>query len=139
MKYRSKPLSHSDKSKLLLLITFVFTLIGCGQDFNTNSGDKPVTTDSQTVSECGSSDSETGFCAARLIYQTNCFSCHPGWAEYETQTAWADAGLVIPGDINNSPAINRLINYGSDMPLNGSALSEQDYQTLIDWVQSITN
>jgi hypothetical protein len=40
-----------------------------------------------------------------------------------------DAGLVVPGDINNSPAINRLINYGSDMPLYGSALSEQDYQT----------
>jgi hypothetical protein len=141
MRFPSKPSFRIHPSNLLLFITLLaaFSINGCGQDYNSNSGDKPVGAESFTAAECGSSDAESGFCAARLIYQRDCFSCHPGWADLEGEAAWVSAGLVVPGDIDNSKAINRLINYGSDMPLYGSALSESDYKTLKDWINSIEN
>lgn len=123
------------KNRRLMIALFLpaLTLISpsCGQDFNSNSGDRPVT------SEVCKPGSNSLFCQSLAIYQADCFSCHSEWAEFSDEQAWVDSGLVVPGDIGGSKAINRLINYGSDMPLGGSALSAEEYKTLTDWVQQI--
>ena len=137
MKYQSRPRFQLRKSKHLYAATLILAVTACGQNFNSNSGDKPV--GSSNTQSCDASSPQTGFCGAQLIYQSNSFSCHPTWSTLASESAWIDAGLVVPGDIDASPAINRLINYGSNMPLNGSALSEDDYKLLKDWVNSLKN
>ncbi len=119
-----------------LFIAFL-TLTACGQDYNSNTADRPVP--SVDLGE-GVSDSDAGarFCAARSIYQENCFSCHPGWADLETDQQWVDKGLVVPGNTQDSLVINRLINSGSTMPLGGSALPDAQYQMLLDWVEQLS-
>lgn len=124
----------TSKPSSLVVLCAGILVFACGQDYNSNSGDKPVEVKQSAAGIC---ESEAGarFCAARLIYQKNCFSCHPSWAELADEQSWIAAGLVKPGSIDSSPAINRLINYGSNMPLNGSALSATDYESLTTWVE----
>ena len=141
MMFKSQPLyltRANDQRLFAILVTgFIFLLSSsCGQDFNSNSGDKPV----ELTASCGDGRvGNTAFCQAMTIYQQQCFSCHPTWADYKDEKAWIDSGLLVPGDIDQSKATNRLINYGSNMPLGGSALSAQDYQALKDWVNSASS
>lgn len=115
----------------LLPLSLAWALAGCGQDFNSHSGDSPV---SQLSADVCESEAGARFCAARAIFEANCFSCHPSWADLDSDERWQGSGLVVPGDTGQSRAINRLINAGSNMPLGGDALSADDYAVLLDWV-----
>jgi len=74
---------------------------------------------------------------ALAILSTNCVSCHGGGnssggvSNITDVASLLQAGLIIPGQPNQSPLI-LAVQLGR-MPL-GGALSVQDIQTLVDWV-----
>lgn len=118
--------------KLILLLLF-FTL-SC-QDYNSNTFDRDRYGDLELV---GSAN----FKASYSILQTRCMNCHEHaqWSEFTNESDWLRPDLVIASDVNNSPLINRIINFGgsnSNMPEGGSALPPAEYTTLETWVLNI--
>lgn len=112
------------------------TLYSCGQDYNSNSGDSNLGRDLSKI-DC---ESESGirFCAALTILKSECISCHThsSWGSYVTDAQWA-ARLVEPGDADASTLITKLFNVGGNMPQGGSALPEDDFQTLRTWINEM--
>lgn len=120
--------------KLLILLTCFFWF-GCGQDFNSNSGDAAIGGDSGLTCV---TQAEIRFCNAYEVIRNNyCFQCHSSWADYKTESEWVSAGLVVAGSTSSSKVINRLSNSGSNMPLGYGALSSADYNTLLEWVRGM--
>lgn len=119
----------------ILLIVLLSAFIGC-QTYNANTFDKD---------NYGNSDLIGGpnFKASYKILQNKCMNCHTHaqWSEYTHKDDWTvHGGRVINGDPDNSPLINRIINYGgssSDMPQGGQALTSDEFQKLVDWVKDI--
>lgn len=121
--------------KLLAPLLLILTLGGC-QNYNSNSADagKYGPTDIDT--------SDTYFVKAYPVLQSRCISCHAhaGWSIYNSTDLWVQqSGRVIPGNIDASPLINRIKNYGvsGDMPQNSGNLPAEEYQALVDWVTNI--
>lgn len=119
-------------------LLFSLLLFGC-QDYNSNTSDKVK----YGIIEL---EASPRFRAAYPIIQSRCVNCHFGthniWASYITNQLWIDSGdnRVIPGNAADSNFIRRTINSGnnnSNMPLGGSALSADEYQILVDWINGI--
>lgn len=119
-------------------IIFLFIFSGCigGQTHNSHTYDANL----GTTSNCAN-PSNTRLCNAMEIIQSQCVDCHDSahnaWAGYDTDDKWVDSGRVQAGDPGGSPLILRLKNEGSDMPKNKPMLSDEDYQTLKDWITNI--
>ena len=109
-------------------------LSSCGQDFNSNSFDRNVF--SQTV------ETTSPFGKAFAVLNSQCINCHEGnyhgeWSTYDTSDQWPAAGLVTRGDFDNSIIIRRLKNYGGDMPKGGSLLTEDEIASLRTWIEAL--
>jgi mono/diheme cytochrome c family protein len=118
---------------------WVLLLLGsCGQDINSTSDDL---TKFQASAIDTSTPAGIRLFNAYTIIQTNCTSCHTSYhsafAGYTTDNAWINAGQVVAGDFDGSYIIQKLINYGSNMPLGGSALSNDDIETLTTWISNL--
>jgi uncharacterized membrane protein len=120
----------------LIFLTLLF-LFSC-QDNNSNSGDRgkygPVEFD----------EADPNFSKAYYIVQDRCVNCHSGyhnsWAEYKSNAAWISSGLIIQNDSQNSSFLNRIINsaqVGANMPLNGTALPDAEYDHLVQWIEGM--
>lgn len=120
--------------KFLLLLL----LIAC-QDYNSNSSDK------ERYGGDVQLENNPQFRDAYRIIQNRCVNCHTsqvhaGWSAYTTNAKWKESGLIIEGNPQDSSLIQRIINTGetnSDMPLGGSALPNDEYDALLQWVQNI--
>lgn len=113
---------------------FILLLIGC-QDYNSNSSDKVRYDDIELVGDAN-------FLNSYAIIQNRCVNCHTSqihssWSSYTSPELWIESGRVIPGDPDNSSLIYRIINHGGDMPLNGSPIPDTEYDTLVEWVESL--
>jgi hypothetical protein len=119
------------------VVVFCF-LFSCGQDFNSNTfdADRFREADIDTSSPEGQR-----LAAAVSIINNRCTACHEGYHSYyntlTTDRLWIDSGLVEPGDFSGSFLVTRLINFGSNMPKNGSALTIGEVQTLRDWIEQM--
>ena len=122
----------------IFLYSHLFLLVSClgGQTQNSHSYDFNLT----AKSNCADI-SNTRLCNAMEIIQSQCVDCHDNahndWASYDTDNKWIDSGRIQAGDPDGSPFILRLKNQGSDMPKNKPMLSDEDYQTLRDWISNI--
>jgi hypothetical protein len=110
----------------LKYIIFLIFLSGCGQSYNSNTFDESVISNSNQ---------------AYTVIKNQCTNCHSGyhsgWASYSTDQDWVNAGLVVSGNASSSLFMNRIKNEGGNMPLNGPALTDTDYQTLKDWINNM--
>jgi mono/diheme cytochrome c family protein len=119
--------------KFSALLVFFF-LVGC-QDLNSNSYDKD---------KYGPSDLVGGaeFRVAFPILRDRCASCHQhqDWSTYTDEEKWVEVGKVDPGNPDNSDVVTRIINYGnadSDMPPDSGALSDEEFEAIKVWVESL--
>lgn len=117
----------------LLLLVAAGLVAGCGQDWNSNSGDGTL---GDLIIDC-SNPANDQLCAAATVLQSKCFSCHSNWAAFDSSQDYVDAGMVVPGNTSASPIINRLVNSGSNMPPTGGALPASEYNALVAWVNGI--
>lgn len=121
--------------KYLCLLIF---LTGCGQSFNSSSGDSAFTATNgiDTTTPAGQR-----LDAAYTVLKNECMSCHTGyhnsWNNYKTDLAWQSAGLVVSGDPAGSQVYFRLKNVGGDMPQLNPQISEIERQTIEDWISQL--
>lgn len=120
------------------IIGLLLLLAAC-QDYNSNSSDKARYGGDVVL------ENDPQFQQAYHIIQDRCVSCHTSqihapWSTYTTNAKWIESGRVIKGDPQGSALIDRIINTGetnSNMPLGGSALPNDEYDALVQWVQNI--
>lgn len=117
--------------KFVLPLLFIFA-IAC-QDYNANTFDK----EKFGVVELTGSNA---FKSSYPILKNRCMNCHfhGHWAQYTDEQDWGNEGLVVFGDVAQSPLITRIKNYGaanSDMPQGGSSIPTAEFDTLRTWVQ----
>ncbi len=111
-----------------------FSLIGCGQTFNSQTGDK--FSGNILVDDSSPDGARTN--KAFAILDRSCTNCHTSyhanWRSLQTDAAWVANGLVVKGQADISPVITKLKNVGGNMPPSAPAISEADYQALLDWI-----
>lgn len=121
--------------KSIYTIIFIFLLSGCGQSFNSNSGDA-----SQYEPISGIDDSTPEgerFLAAYKVYKNNCFTCH-AWEEYKTSAHWVASSLVVPNSISTSKVYTDLRNVGGDMPPSQyPQLTTEEVATIVAWINGM--
>ncbi|MBP6217877.1 MAG: cytochrome c [Oligoflexales bacterium] len=124
------------KSQILRMgqVCLLFVCIQCGQSYNSDSQDKQL-----AALEGGSTNATISAStkASIAILKTNCMACHSNWSSYTTDKSWSSSELVTSGDANNSQLISILINNGGSMPKDGDALSQSDYDTLVNWINGM--
>lgn len=118
-------------------VAVLFLLVSCGQGFNSNSFDEQKyrsTLDTSTPAG-------QRFADAYAVIQNNCINCHSGrhdnYSFYKTSDDWINNGLINAGDFENSFIIRRLKNFGGDMPQGGSNLSDDEIESLQDWIDNL--
>tara|TARA_R110000868_G_scaffold117600_15_gene312500 strand:+ start:7489 stop:7857 length:369 start_codon:yes stop_codon:yes gene_type:complete len=120
----------------LILLSLLF--VGCGQSFNSNSGDAAFTA---TNGIDTSTAAGQRLDAAYTVLKNECMSCHTGyhnsWNTYKTDLAWQSAGLVNAGNPASSSVYFRLKNVGGDMPQLNPQISETERQILDDWISQL--
>lgn len=85
-----------------------------------------------------------------VILKNNCMSCHTSsihskWLNYVSNNDWVNNGEVVAGEPENSKLLHRMINTPAseangevrNMPQGGSAISDEDYQTLRSWIENL--
>jgi hypothetical protein len=121
----------------MIRLFILLLLSGCIQDYNSSSGDRERFGKRPTPTRSGNPEDER-FGRAFTIISNNCLSCHFGfhnrWASNTTDNAWKISGLVIPGDPFSSRLITKLQNIGGNMPFQSPPLSEDDFNTLVEWI-----
>jgi mono/diheme cytochrome c family protein len=117
-------------------LILVLALVGCGQSFNSNTNDYNLIASSYCADQ-----SNTALCDANAIIQQNCANCHfhSGWAAYDTDEEWINSGngRVVAGDADGSTLITKLRNYGGNMPEGAPQISNEDAETLRDWINGL--
>ncbi len=118
---------------------FSLFLLSC-QDYNSNTGDR------DKYGEV-SLENNAQFRRAYSIIQNRCVNCHTSsvhdtWASYTTNEMWIKSGSnrVLPGRAQDSNLIIRIINSGhtnSNMPIGGSALPNDEYDALVEWIDNL--
>ena len=114
---------------------FIIFLLSSCQNYNSNSSDRSV------YGPVILNEADPNFAQAYNIIQNRCISCHSSnvhnvWATYTNNAAWIDSGMIsnLP---ENSYFMQRIINSGgsgANMPQGGSALPNQEYETLKKWI-----
>ncbi len=122
--------------KKILTLTFtMLVLSGCGQDYNSNSGDGGQYSPIEGI------DSSTAdgarLLAAYRVAQTKCFQCHQ-WSSYKTSAAWVSAGLVVAGNSDGSEMWTILKNNGGNMPPDPIAqLTQEELDAVKTWIDNM--
>jgi uncharacterized membrane protein len=121
---------------MIPILLFAFLIGGC-QSYNSNTGDKAKF----AVIEL---ENNPQFRAAYKVIQSRCINCHSGthntWATYVNSQLWIDKGLVVKASASNSRLVKRIINSGetgSNMPPEGGPLPNDEYQTIVDWINGL--
>jgi len=116
----------------------LFLLWGCIQDYNSSSGDRERYSPIPKIPQNRQDPGQTRLANAFKVIGENCLTCHFGfhntWASNTTDEAWKNTGLVIPGDPFSSRLITKLQNIGGNMPFQSPPLSEDDFNTLVEWI-----
>ena len=99
--------------KIIGLTLLLVLLAGCGQDYNSNSGDFAQYAPIEGIDS--STPDGTRLLAAYKVFQAKCFQCHT-WSAYKTSADWVSAGLASKGNSSASQVYTRLKNNGSNMP-----------------------
>lgn len=123
------------------ILPFLIFFFGCIQSYNSNSFDDEKYAPPSNLNQV---DPKTEIRSKALsIIQINCISCHLGhhnrFSGFSTDAQWVSARLVIPGDSANSRLIRKLKNRGGNMPFNNPAISEEDVDALVDWIDQMEN
>lgn len=117
-----------------------FLLSACGQDYNSNTGDKRY--GNSVIPAAGACDGDSGarYCAAQAVITKRCFGCHADWEKFDTEAKWRDdSGRVEAGNTSHSSLYKRLLNSGGDMPQGGPALPSGEYAVISDWITKMTS
>lgn len=117
-----------------LLLLLVLTLTSCGQSTNSNTSDF-------LLSGNGIDPSNTKLLNAYEVINDKCISCHTGyhdsWSALNTDQLWIEDGSIAAGAALSSSLVIRLKNRGGDMPLLSPMLTEDEYQNVIEWIDSL--
>lgn len=116
---------------ILMLFSSVF-LSGC-QDINSNSFD------ASKYRELPYDPNETNLnTRANAIINNRCTSCHDGYHDsfsaYNSKQDWINSGYITQGDADNSFMIGWMSNAGGTMPLGSGPIPNDEFQTLLDWI-----
>ncbi|NOT79719.1 MAG: hypothetical protein HOP07_12065 [Bacteriovoracaceae bacterium] len=119
-------------NKLIISLFLCLAFVSCGQDYNSNYGDKGRYTPIEGI------DSSTPAGARMLgvyrVMQDKCFQCHQ-WSNYKTAEQWEAAGIVSRGSLSGSICHTRLKNNGSDMPPDPIAqLTAEELTAVEEWI-----
>jgi len=127
------------KNSILYGFGIVLSLLiaGCGQDYNSNSGDKDLGGGKPPAAGECSEPGAARFCAAVQSMQSRCFGCHIEWKNYKTDQDWLDSRLVSAGKSAESKVVTRLINNGGDMPLGSGAIPDSEYNAIKLWIDGL--
>ncbi len=124
--------------KTITLLTTGILLNSCGQSFNSNTSDYLLLQSSYCQDQ-----SLTALCEANEVLQTKCTSCHSGdhttWAAWDTNEEWIASGKVIAGNPEGSSIVSKLKVYGTggNMPLDASPLTQEEYDKIKAWINSL--
>jgi hypothetical protein len=127
------------KFSKVFCLSFLFAY-SCGQqDTNSNSNDKPVEVEDSSDTKPSETDTphDTLRKKALSIINTNCASCHSNFSSLKSDDQWTSSNYVIAGNASGSLLIKMLINSGGTMPKTGIPISNEDYQSLQDWINGI--
>lgn len=112
-------------------------LLGGCQSYNSHTGDKAKFAEIEL-------ENNPQFRAAYKVIQTRCINCHQGthntWATYVNSQLWIDNGLIVSQDSQASKLVRRTINsgvVGANMPPEGGPLPNDEYQTILDWINGL--
>ena len=124
--------------KLLIASSFLLLLLtnSC-QDFNSNTFDE---------FRFSGFDLSTDTGQAMKIINDKCVNCHSGYhAAWSAEVfradivgnnnKWVSEGLIEAAPFTNSLIIERLFNYGGNMPQGGSSLTSQEIFYLCSWIE----
>lgn len=115
-------------------------VFGCGQDYNSNSGDD-VYQEAEGPDPGNGDPGAKAFSDAFAVLQAQCITCHTNyhsaWSKFTTEAAWKSAGYVKPGNSAGSSIIAILINNGGNMPKDGKALTTEDLGKLTSWIDGM--
>lgn len=118
--------------KLLTFFTLIL-LVSCQTD-NSSSFD-------QVLGNSNIDPTNTNLVKAYNVIESRCINCHTGyhnsWASYNTDQAWIDSGNITAGIIGDSPLITKLKNRGGNMPVGGPNLTDEEYDTLVTWIEAL--
>ncbi len=122
--------------KKIFSLTFLLILLaGCGQDYNSNTGDFAQYSPIEGIDS--STPDGTRLLAAYKIFQAKCFSCH-SWSEYKSSAQWVSAGLVSKGNTSASQVWTSLKNNNGTMPKDPIAeLTSTELATVEAWINGI--
>jgi uncharacterized membrane protein len=121
--------------KIITLIFLMMLLQGCGQDYNSNSGDYSQYAPVEGIDS--STPDGTRLLAAYKIMQTKCFQCHT-WSSYKSSASWVSARLVTAGSTGGSDLYVKLKNVGGNMPPDPIAQLTAEELTAIEvWINNI--
>ncbi len=116
------------------LFIILLLLFGCNTE-NSGSGDAFI----GAAADSSTPEGERTV-AALAVMSSRCLSCHPTWSGYQDDSAFLGAGLVS-NNWTDSRIYQRL--HVVDLGLSGGSrnmpattLSEEDGQTIIDWLQN---
>jgi uncharacterized membrane protein len=115
----------------------VILTIGSCADYNSN------TNDASAYRARAGDPLDPNFAPAYEILMTKCYWCHDRhdyFASLNTSQKWVDSGQVVKQSPNTSYLIQRLKRFNggnnSNMPV-GEDITQDEYNTLINWVQNI--
>jgi uncharacterized membrane protein len=119
--------------KICLLLFITLIISGCGQSYNSNSGDEGQ------YAPISGLDSSTPDGARLLtvykVFQAKCFGCHSAWTSYKSSAQWVSAGAVTAGSLSQSKVHSRLKNVGGDMPKDPIAQLTSDELAAVEaWI-----
>lgn len=124
--------------KIYLSLVTIILLVSCNQSTNSNSFDR---TYSENIGINRSTAAGERLYQAYTALKNNCMSCHSGyhnaWSSYNTDQAWVDSGLIESNDAYGSTLVIRLKNIGGNMPKDNPQMSEEDFDKVIEWIDSI--
>ena len=121
----------------MIRLSILLLLLGCVQDYNSSSGDR-ARFGKRPVPPRSSDPGSDRLANAYKVIEKNCLTCHLSfhntWAKNTSDAAWIETGLVIPGDPYSSRLLTKLQNLGGNMPFQSPPISEDDLNTLIEWI-----
>lgn len=126
------------KSKFIIsILVLVSSLTISCETLNSNTNDKD-----QFGSDFATGNND--FDKAYTVIREQCASCHLGYHNsyfsLKTEDDWIASGPIVTGDAANSELVERIINAGnanSNMPQNGTRLSDEDYNSIVDWINGL--
>jgi len=125
---------------MIKILPILIFFLGCIQSYNSNSFDEELYgPESKTTTHEDPEITRTS--KAITIIQKNCISCHSGrhnkWTNFSTDSQWIQAKVIIPGNSANSRLIRKLKNRGGNMPFGNPAISEEEVDVLVDWIDQL--